>query len=175
MYLLSWAKTKEREHSKEDLGNSLKKINSKELSGPFDLFEWVLCALLSEISWHIYRPCQRENERIKVVRGGRQLNGPHCKKTSSNPCVVTFSGLTSQKYLTEKDNLSLCFKLTPDSSHQIYLTVSSWERWDQTWEFMSAAAISLPDAPQGQTTKCLLACRGLFSTSQIHWLRNSWQ
>lgn len=39
MYLLSWAKTKERERLKEDLGNSLKKINSKELSGPFDLFE----------------------------------------------------------------------------------------------------------------------------------------
>lgn len=33
---------------------------------------------------------------------------------------------------------------------------------------MSAATISLPDVPKGQTTKCLQAFRGLFSISQKH-------
>lgn len=33
---------------------------------------------------------------------------------------------------------------------------------------MSAAAVSLPDVPKGQTTKCLQAFRGLFSISQKH-------
>lgn len=74
------------EHSKQDLGNSLKKIKhksntkAKDLCGPFDFFEWIFCSLLSEISWHIYRPCQRGKERMKVVEGGRQLTGPYCKK-----------------------------------------------------------------------------------------------
>lgn len=100
VYILAWGKNEKKEHSKKDLGNSLKEtkyvdnINTKELCGPFDLFESVFCAVLSEISWHIYRPCQRGKERMKVVGGGRQLTGPYCKKLSSNPCVVTFSGLT---------------------------------------------------------------------------------
>lgn len=56
MYILAWGKNEKIEHSKKDLGNSLKKTkyvnnsNTKELCGPFDLFESVCCALLSEIS-----------------------------------------------------------------------------------------------------------------------------
>lgn len=44
MYFLAWGKN-EKKHSKEDLGNRLKKIkhvnniNTKELYRPFDVFE----------------------------------------------------------------------------------------------------------------------------------------
>lgn len=113
VYLLAWGKNEKREHSKEDLGNSLKKmkhvnnINTKELCGPFDLFEWVFCALLSEISWHIYRPCQREKERMKVVGGGRQLTGPYCKKYHPVPVWLLFL-VSLHRNISQKKTISPC-------------------------------------------------------------------
>lgn len=177
-----WLRERMRKHSKEDLGNSLKKMkhvnnnNRKVLCGPSDQFEWVFCALLSEISWHIYRPCQREKRKDK--NGGREKHSslvPTVKKYPPIPVRLLFWSHFIEIFHKKEDNFSLCFKLTPDPSHQIYLTVSSWEQWDQTWEFVSAAAVSLPDAPKGQTTKCLQAFRGLISISQKHPLLNSWQ
>ena len=113
VYLLAWGKNEKREHSKEDLGNGLKKmkhvnnINTKELCGPFDLFEWVFCALLSEISWHIYRPCQREKERMKVVGGGRQLTGPYCKKYHPVPVWLLFL-VSLHRNISQKKTISPC-------------------------------------------------------------------
>lgn len=118
---------------------------------------------------------KEKKERIKMVGGGTQITGPYCKKYPPTPVRLLFCSHFIEIFHKKEDNFSLCFKLTPDPSHQIYLTVSSWEQWDQTWEFVSAAAVSLPDAPKGQTTKCLQAFRGLISISQKHPLLNSWQ
>lgn len=43
-----------------------------------------------EISWDIYRSCQREKERMKGMGGGRQLTSPYCKAIIQSLCDYFF-------------------------------------------------------------------------------------